>query len=220
MWKSIYAGAFVLIIILFSSLDLGSVTDDSSESYNLAKKRSYTQQVFDSIAFSYDEYLRHAVDSLKSPGAAVAIVYKGDLILVKGYGVKKTGSSDSIDLHTAFRIGSVSKGFASVLTGILVDEGYLSWDDRIKEHMKDFRLKDTTCASQLTIRHVLSHTTGFPNHTFTDMPLLDCAFRRNIFNISISYTGNGDSGNSLFQKYNGPCARVFPEVCIQGAGAS
>jgi beta-lactamase class C len=169
MWKSIYAGVFVLIIILFSSLDLGSVTDDSSESYNLAKKRSYTQQVFDSIALSYDEYLRHAVDSFKSPGAAVAIVYKGDLILVKGYGVKKTNGSDSIDLHTAFRIGSVSKGFASVLTGILVDEGYLSWDDRIKEHMKDFRLKDTTCASQLTVRHVLSHTTGFPNHTFTDM---------------------------------------------------
>jgi len=169
MWKSIYAGVLVLIIILFSSLDLGSVTDDSSESFNLASQRSFSPRVFDSIAYSYDEYLRHAVDSFKSPGAAVAIVYKGDLILVRGYGVKKAGSSDSIDLHTAFRIGSVSKGFASILTGILVDEGYLSWDDHIKAHLKDFHMRDTSSASQLTVRHVLSHTSGFPIHTFTDM---------------------------------------------------
>jgi beta-lactamase class C len=128
----------------------------------------------DSIVVAYDEYLMHAIDSMKSPGAAVALVYKGEIILLKGYGVKKAGEMDSVDLHTAFRLGSVSKGFASILTGIMVEEGFLGWDDRVKGYLTDFSMKDTASANHLTVRNILSHTTGFPEHTYTD--LLDNGF--------------------------------------------
>ena len=59
-----------------------------------------------------------------------------------------------------------------VLTGILVNEGILDWDDKVKQYLPDFSLNDSVNANNLTIRHILSHTTGLPKHTFTN--LLDC----------------------------------------------
>jgi beta-lactamase class C len=174
MWKRFCAGIFVLVIVMFSSHDIGSITGGPIESKHAVFYSNHPLGGVDSLILSYDEHLRHAVDSLQSPGAAVAVVYKGEIILLKGYGIKKEGGTDSVDLHTTFRIGSVSKGFASVLTGILENEGYLSWDDPVKKYLTGFRMKDSLCASQLTIRNILSHTSGFPAHTYTD--LLDIGY--------------------------------------------
>jgi len=169
MWKRIFVGGFMLIIVMFAGYDLGSINGGSTESKNAVFYSNYKPSGFDTLILSYDEHIRHLVDSFQSPGAAVAVVYKGEIILLKGYGLKKTGYNDSVDIHTAFRIGSVSKGFAAILTGILENEGYISWDDPVKKYLTTFQMKDTSCASQLTIRHILSHTTGFPAHTYTDM---------------------------------------------------
>jgi len=169
MGKSVVWGIVILLTFSFSTLDLGSVTDGSYEIKSSSFVRSPKPAALDSLIISYDQYLRNSVDSLKSPGAAIALVYKGEILLLKGYGVKKAGAPDSINNHTAFRLGSVSKGFASVLTGIMVEEGSLSWDDKVKKYLTDFNMHDTSCGNHLTIRHILSQTSGFPEHTYTDM---------------------------------------------------
>jgi len=185
MWKRFGSGVLLSILFLGSAVDLGSVTDESFDPKNSASLADYKPTALDSLIMAYDEYLQHAVDSLKSPGAAVALVYKGEVVLLRGYGVKQYGSNDSVNSNTAFRIGSVSKGFASVLTGIMVEEGYLDWNDRVKRYLTDFRMRDTASASQITVKHILSQTTGFPNHTFTDM--LDNGY--NYENIKPSLSG-------------------------------
>jgi len=50
----------------------------------------------DSLVLSFDEYLDNTVDSMKSPGAAVALVYKGEILLLKGYGIKRAGGRDTL----------------------------------------------------------------------------------------------------------------------------
>jgi beta-lactamase class C len=169
MGKNVVWGLIIVAVFSLSVLDLGSVSDGSYEIKSSSVVRSPKPAALDSLVASYDEYLKNAVDSIKSPGAAIALVYKGEILLLKGYGVKKIGSADSVDNHTAFRLGSVSKGFASVLTGIMVNEGYLNWDDKVCSYLKDFKMLDTVCGNNLTVRHILSQTTGLPEHTFTDM---------------------------------------------------
>jgi beta-lactamase class C len=169
MGKSFFWGLVILITFGFSTLDLGSVSDGAYEIKSSAFVRSPKPAALDSLIIAYDHYINHAIDSLQSPGAAIAIVYKGEIILLKGYGVKKAGSHDSINNHTAFRLGSVSKGFASVLTGILVEQGTLNWDDKVKTYLSDFYMRDSSCANNLTVRHILSQTSGFPEHTYTDL---------------------------------------------------
>jgi beta-lactamase class C len=177
MIKKIFTGILVGFIFLLSTRELGSVTDNTDNS-KISRNKSHSASAdLDSLVTEYDQYLQHAVDSFKSPGAAVALVYKGEILLLKGYGVKKSGENNKVDIHTAFRLGSVSKGFASILTGIMVDEGFLGWDDRIIKYMPDFKMKDTASLNHLTIRHILSHTSGFPEHTYTD--LLDHGYNYN-----------------------------------------
>lgn len=167
----------LMLLLGFMALDLGSGTERNVRQLGTAFASRYSQTDLSSLVQQYDSYLRNAVDSQYVPGASVAIVYQGEIRLLRGYGVVDISGNQPVDIHTAFRLGSVSKGFASVLTGLLVEEGQLDWNDRLKKYLTDFTLRDTAIASQLTIKHILSHTSGFPEHTFTD--LLDNGYSYN-----------------------------------------
>jgi beta-lactamase class C len=116
----------------------------------------------------YEGIIQKLMRNTGTPGAAVAIVKDSSIIFIKGFGLKRLGSSDSIDTHTVFRIGSVSKCFASVLTGIMVHEGALYWNDPVIQYVPNFALKSEENTELLNVRHILSHTTGLPYHTFTN----------------------------------------------------
>ncbi|MCW5909467.1 MAG: beta-lactamase family protein [Cyclobacteriaceae bacterium] len=122
-----------------------------------------------SVIHSYQDFLYRAIEKGMAPGAAVAIVYDTSVIFLKGFGLKQAGTSDSIDVHTVFRLGSVSKCFASVLAGALVSENLINWDDPILKYYPQFQLISPEHTGKVTIRHVLSHTTGLPYHAYTNM---------------------------------------------------
>lgn len=118
------------------------------------------------------EYEKFALETMKEthqPGAAIAIVKGSEILYLKGMGVKSFGTTDSVDIHTVFRIASVSKGFAAILAGIMVQEKKFEWDDKVLKYLPDFALKDTFSTHHITIRHILSHTSGLPIHTFTNL---------------------------------------------------
>jgi beta-lactamase class C len=123
----------------------------------------------DSIITEYDSYVEEFVEERGVPGVAIAIVKDSQIEYIKGFGVTKIGENDSIDIHSVFRIASVSKGFASVLAGLLVKEGIINWDDKVKKHLPDFSLKDSTATQDLTIRHILSHTSGLTPHAYDNL---------------------------------------------------
>jgi beta-lactamase class C len=104
-----------------------------------------------------------------TPGASLAIVKDSTILFIKGYGVKRTGSQDSVNINTVFRLGSVSKPFASFLTGILVQDSVLSWTDPVVDYLPSFALKSPEQTKLLSLQNVLSHTTGLPYHTYTNL---------------------------------------------------
>lgn len=121
------------------------------------------------LVADYRRFFIEAMATAQLPGAAVVIV-KGDSILYEeGFGVREAGKPDSVDLNTVFRVGSLSKGFAAVLTGILVQEGWLRWEERVQECYPAFTLKNPAQARRIRLWHLLSHTTGLPYHAFTNL---------------------------------------------------
>lgn len=116
----------------------------------------------------YDQFMSDAISAGEAPGVAVAIVRDSAVIFLKGYGLSDAGSGDSVDIFSTFRLGSVSKPLAAVLTGVLVDDSILHWDDRVIDYLPDFKLKSEESTTQITLRHLLSHTTGLPYHAYTD----------------------------------------------------
>jgi beta-lactamase class C len=131
---------------------------------------------------NFEEQIRLLQQMAGTPGAAVAVVKDSTIVYMKGFGVKAAGTNDSINANTVFRIASVSKCFASFLTGILVEDSILSWNDRVAPFLPQFALQSPEQTQKLTIRHVLSHTTGLPYHTYTNLveegePLADMLAR-------------------------------------------
>ncbi|MCK5281631.1 MAG: beta-lactamase family protein [Cyclobacteriaceae bacterium] len=122
----------------------------------------------DSFIHEFHELANDMFVNSKSPGAAIAIVKNGRIIYGKGFGVKKVNTNDSIDIHTTFRIASVSKTFAGVLTGKMVDKGKLSWEDNVQEYFPQFNLKNTDYAEKMQVKHILSQSTGLIQHAYTN----------------------------------------------------
>lgn len=114
----------------------------------------------------FDAYIDSVFKQWKVPGAAVAIVRKNKVEYIKGFGVKERDSKDSVDVHTVFRIASLSKGFASALICILVKKQLINLDDKVVKFLPNFLLKDKESTKNLTIRHILSHTSGLPFYAY------------------------------------------------------
>ncbi len=123
----------------------------------------------DSILTVYDSYVDNFIEERNLPGIAVAVVFDNRIIFIKGFGVKKIGENEPIGAHTVFRIASLSKGFASVLSGLLVKEGVFNWDDKVTKYLPEFSLKDSSNSKNLTIRHILSHTSGLVPHAYDNL---------------------------------------------------
>ncbi len=124
---------------------------------------------FNSVLEDYDDYVQEQTGKGRTPGVAVAIVYDTAVVFLKGYGLRSYDTGEPVDLHTVFRLGSVSKGFASFLTGIMVQEGRVDWNDKVVKYLPGFSLKSEISTRDLSIRNVLSHTTGLPYHSYTNL---------------------------------------------------
>lgn len=118
---------------------------------------------------NFDLSIQNLLQQTGIPGTAVTIVKDNQVVFRKGYGLRRLDGYDSIDEHTVFRIGSVSKCFAAILTSILVHDHVLQWDDPITKYIPDFKLRFEDPSRVLTIKNVLSHTTGLPYHTYTTL---------------------------------------------------
>jgi beta-lactamase class C len=120
------------------------------------------------LALEYDQYFKEKMLNKHIPGAAICIIKDDKIVHLKGYGIKDITTSDSVGIHTVFRLGSVSKSIAAALTGILVEDSLINWDNTVKSYLPDFRLKTEASTNTLNVEHLLSHTTGLIRHSYTN----------------------------------------------------
>src|SRR5215211_6447376 len=108
----------------------------------------------------FDAYVANALVAFDTPGAAVAVVKDGRVVLAKGYGLRHLGERAPVDAHTLFQIASNTKAFTTAALAMLVDEGKLAWDDPVTKHLPWFQLSDPYVTRELTVRDLLTHRSG------------------------------------------------------------
>ncbi|TXR50934.1 serine hydrolase [Phyllobacterium endophyticum] len=96
------------------------------------------------------------------PGISVAVVYRDEVVYLKGFGVREEGKSDLVDADTVFQLASFSKPMASTVVAAIVSEGAASWDSRIADIYPSFQLYDAYPTTQVTVRDLFSHRSGLP----------------------------------------------------------
>ena len=114
-------------------------------------------------------FMARELDSSHTVGAAYTIVHNGDVAYTGTYGEREYGSDLEVDSHTRFRLASVSKGFAGALACLLELDGAFSLDDRVVDHYPGFALKDSASTAELTLRHLLSHTSGLVPYAYDNL---------------------------------------------------
>lgn len=110
----------------------------------------------------FEAMTRQLFDQSGVPGMAVGITYRGQVVYLKGYGLRQTGHPEPIDTETVFQVASCSKPMTSTALAHLVSRKVIRWDDKIKQYLPDFALQDDWVTQHLTFRDLLSHHSGLP----------------------------------------------------------
>ena len=114
-------------------------------------------------ATSLDETIVKAMEQWNVPGLAIAVVRGGEVELVTGYGVTEVGGRTPVTKDTLFPLASCTKPFTATVLGMLADDGKLTWDDRVQQHLPEFQLHDPFVTREVTVRDLLAHRTGLSN---------------------------------------------------------
>lgn len=101
-------------------------------------------------------------------GLAVAVVRHGEIAMLKTYGVREAGSAAPVTPDTVFRVGSLSKGFASTLAGLAVVDGKFNLQTRVLSFAPRFALKNGA-ERRVTVEDILSHRVGLPPNAFDNL---------------------------------------------------
>ncbi|WP_229448150.1 serine hydrolase [Massilia sp. CF038] len=117
--------------------------------------------------------LKAEVDGLAQPliergentGLVVGVLAADGQAQYFGYGVTAQGGNRP-DGDTLFAIGSLSKGFLGGTTAILVEEGALGWDETLAT-LLPAHVKLSDDARRITLRQLVTHTSGLPRQPFT-----------------------------------------------------
>ena len=70
---------------------------------------------------------------------AVAVVQDGQVVLLKGYGVRDITKPDAVDENTIFQLASNTKALTAAAAASVVDEGKLDWDTPVFNYVPEFR---------------------------------------------------------------------------------
>ena len=99
-------------------------------------------------------------DKPDSPGCALAVIHKGEIVYKNGYGMADLEHGVPITPQTVFYSGSVSKQFVAMSIALLAEQGKLSFDDDIRTYLPEIPEYDRT----ITIRHMIHHTSGLRDY--------------------------------------------------------
>jgi CubicO group peptidase (beta-lactamase class C family) len=125
------------------------------------------------------------------PGASVAVL-TGDDVVTATVGVLNRDTGVEATPDSLFQIGSITKVYTAALVERLVERGELDLDEPIRTYIPEFEVADETATRTVTLRHLLSHSSGIDGDHFED-------------------TGRGDD---VLEKYVASCAKLAQQFPV------
>ena len=106
------------------------------------------------------DVVNKALHTFHTPGVAIGIFHRGRVVHAKGYGKRALDPDLPVNAFTQFRLASTSKAFTAASVAMLVDAGQLDWDDRVIDHLPEFRMQDPFVTREFRVIDLLTHRSG------------------------------------------------------------
>jgi uncharacterized protein (TIGR03435 family) len=113
---------------------------------------------------SIDRYVASQMKKDRTPGAAVGVYRRGEILLAKGYGLANVELNVPVTPRTIFQSGSVGKQFVSAAVMMLVEEGKMNLDESIVKYFPDA----PDWWKPILVKNLLSHTSGLAEYESGD----------------------------------------------------
>ncbi|MEX2088649.1 MAG: serine hydrolase domain-containing protein, partial [Bacteroidota bacterium] len=123
-----------------------------------------------------ERMFKEFADRQHLPGLSYGVMLDGKLLYTGGFGFSNLADKIPANTKSLFRIASMSKSFTALAILQLRDEGKLSLDDPASKYLPAMSKLThlTTDAPAITIRHLLTHSAGFPeDNPWGDRQLAD-----------------------------------------------
>lgn len=114
----------------------------------------------DALSLGVNEIVRTGMREQKIPGVALAVMRNGKIVKAAGYGLANIELNVPVTPESLFHTESVGKTFTATAVMMLVEEGKVALDDKITKYL----LGAPPAWDGVTIRHLLSHTSGIPDY--------------------------------------------------------
>ncbi len=130
-----------------------------------------------------EKKLAELIDSHNVPGAQLAVL-DGDTITEVAAGVLSLRTGSPVTTDALFLPGSIGKLYTATLVLMLADEGLIDLDEPVRTYLPDFEVRDQHARDTVTVRNLLTHTSGFDGDVFIDTGRGDDALERYITEIA------------------------------------
>lgn len=107
-----------------------------------------------------DNLVKQTLKTFEVPGISVGIVKDGKIVYAKGHGVRSLVNKKEMNEETLVGVASNSKGFTCFTLAMLVDEGKIKWDDKVRKYIPEFTMSDPWVTDNFTVRDLVTHRSG------------------------------------------------------------
>lgn len=135
---------------------------ESSE-YRGAADAADPSRGYGGLSKRVDALVRSAQKDIGAAGVSVAVSWHEKPVLIQGYRFANVAGNEVMRADHIFRIGSLTKSFTAAAILKLESQGKLTLSDPLVKHLPDY-----TASNAITLRHLLTHTSGIRN--YVDVP--------------------------------------------------
>jgi len=151
----------LFIVSLFSAILIN--TGSSLYAQNAPLRIS---EPIDSVIADLKGYIPYRMREADIPGLAIALIRDNKIVWTDGFGVTNRLTNKPVSSKTVFEVASISKVVTAYIALRLVEQGKLSLDKPIKMYLKKTWLPPSKYADKITLRHLLSHSSGLGDDVF------------------------------------------------------
>lgn len=114
----------------------------------------------------YNHWLDRVAQRNDVAGLATAVIVGPHVRFERTMGYADAHTGERVKPTSVFRLASLSKAFATAMTGLLVQNGRLSWDSRLKNILPFFKLKELQDTRNATVGDIAGQRLGLPRNSY------------------------------------------------------
>ena len=158
---------YPLLALLILLLGIAANIQTAASAAKLSQQESPLRQSepVEAIVADLESFIPDYMREEDIPGVAIALIRDGEVVWTEGFGVANVLTRQPITPETLFEIASNSKVVTAYIALRLVDQGMLSLDKTLNAYLPEPWLPPSEYRDVITLRHVLSHSSGLGHGT-------------------------------------------------------